>query len=240
VVGCADPNPKMQGKSYQQLRANGIELITGIEEEKAKETIRFFTTTEIKKRPYIYLKYAQDQNGYLGNSEKQVQISRPETQVLTHKLRSEVDAIICGVNTVNLDNPQLNCRAYKGDNPLRVIIDPNNRINPKSKVLNDSSSTLHCAYESSFQNALKLENGEVSIVKQVIDHLFKLGISRVLVEGGAKTHKAFLKENLWDEAVVITSDQVFDLNIKAPTIQGKLSKSLKIKTDKIDFIRASD
>ena len=96
VVGCVDEFAEVQGRGIQKLRDAGIEVTVGVLEEECKALNRRFFTFHRLSRPYIILKWAQTANGFIDDNGKALAISTPFTQMLSHKLRAEEDAILVG------------------------------------------------------------------------------------------------------------------------------------------------
>ena len=93
--------------------------------------------------PYIILKWAQTQDGFIARQNGESKwISNLFSRKLVHKWRSEEKGILVGVNTANIDNPKLNVRHWAGKNPVRIILDPHNKLIKNQKVLKDKLSTL--------------------------------------------------------------------------------------------------
>lgn len=122
VVGCIDPFAKVQGRGIQKLRDAGIDVTVGVLEEECRRLNRAFMTVNTLNRPYIILKWAQTQNGFIDDHGHALQISSPFTQTLVHKLRAEVDAILVGRVTDEREHPQLNVRRWSGPNPERLVL----------------------------------------------------------------------------------------------------------------------
>lgn len=132
VVGCIDEFAEVRGRGIQKLRDAGIEVEVGILEEACKALNRRFFTFHSKKRPYIILKWAQTANGFIDNHHHPIQISSSFTKMLSHKLRSEEDAILVGRITDERDHPQLTVRDWYGTNPKRLVIDHAHPLNIES------------------------------------------------------------------------------------------------------------
>ena len=116
-------------------------------EEEARVLNKAFMTLQTKGRPYIILKWAQSEDGFIDRlrtdvSEPVTVLSSPETSRLVHKLRSEVAAIMVGTRTALLDNPSLNVRHWSGNSPVRVVLDRRLVIPDSYRLLNGSSRTL--------------------------------------------------------------------------------------------------
>lgn len=243
VVACKDPFSEVAGKGFELLRNAGIDLEIGVCETEALHLNRRFFTFHQKKRPFVILKWAQTSDGFIDierNEMSEVQvnwISLPETKIHTHTLRSQESAILVGCKTVNSDNPSLTTRAVQGSHPLRIVLDPNNKINPSSKVISDEFPSVIFSKD---RNEL-IENKEwISIndysVSLILTKLYNLKILSVIIEGGAFTIQQFIDANLWDEAQVITGNTTFKSGKKAPILKKYNSiKELKSGTDKINF-----
>jgi len=128
VIASRDPNPQVAGKGIERLKNSGIEVIEDILKEEAEFlNIRFYTYHQ-KKRPYIILKWAQTEDGFIAPLKKDKQqpfwISNALAKQKVHQWRSQETSILVGVQTVIDDNPKLNTREWPGNNPLRLILDP--------------------------------------------------------------------------------------------------------------------
>ena len=132
VVGCIDEFAEVQGRGIKKIREVGIEVEVGILEEECKALNHRFFTFHREKRPYIILKWAQTANGFIDDNYQPVQISNDFTKMLSHKLRSEEDAILVGRVTEERDHPQLTVREWKGPNPKRLVIDRAHPLNLES------------------------------------------------------------------------------------------------------------
>ena len=132
VVGCIDEFAEVQGRGIKKLQDAGIAVEVGVLEKECKELNRRFFTFHREKRPYIILKWAQTANGFIDDQYKPVQISNDFTKMLSHKLRSEEDAILVGRVTNERDHPQLTVRDWHGQNPKRLVIDHAHPLNLES------------------------------------------------------------------------------------------------------------
>ena len=119
VIACPDPFPEIAGRGINRLREAGVAVVAGVMEREATALNRFFMCLHKKRRPYVILKWAQSEDGFLDRkrtdgSTAPVMLSTPVTRMLVHKLRSEVQAIMIGTNTAILDNPSLTVRYWAG------------------------------------------------------------------------------------------------------------------------------
>ena len=99
VVGCIDPFAEVKGRGIEKIRKAGIEVEVGVLEKECQWLNRRFFTYHSKHRPYIILKWAQTANGFIDNHFKPLMISNEQTQMLSHQLRAEEDAILVGHTT---------------------------------------------------------------------------------------------------------------------------------------------
>lgn len=125
-----------------------------------------------------------------------------------HRLRALVDAVVVGASTVASDNPQLTVRKTEGDNPVRIVLDPNGRLDPNSKVFTDGAAptiVFRQAANGSPPGSLSSEIIELPVVGEqgfdprvVLASLRQRGLNRVLVEGGGITVSRFLQAGVLD------------------------------------------
>ena len=241
VIGCKDPNPLVSGKSIELLKNAGIAVELGILEKECIKLNKRFFTYQIKKRPYVILKWAQTKDGFIDKNRDENEydrkinwISHPDTQSIVHYWRSKEQAILVGWKTIEHDNPSLTVREVKGLNPLRIIIDSNLNMPKDSKVFTDGDKTV-------IINKIKnQEVGNVSFVKlheittkTILSFLYNLEISSVFVEGGSGTLQHFILDGLWDESRIIQSKIIFGDGIKAPKINGIPSKTYSFSQDQL-------
>ena len=132
VVGCVDEFAEVQGRGIQRLCDAGIDVTVGVLEEECRSLNRRFFTYHRLRRPYIILKWAQTANGFIDDNGKALQISSPFTQMLSHKLRAEEDAILVGRVTDEREHPQLTVRDWCGPDPKRLVLDRAHPLNLES------------------------------------------------------------------------------------------------------------
>lgn len=238
VIGAVDSNPLVGGRGIQILKDAGIEVETGLLEDKVREqNIRFFTFME-KKRPYIILKWAETKDGFIARENYDSKwISNPYSRQLVHKWRAEEDAIMVGTLTAQYDNPQLNVRNWQGEHPLRVVIDRNLRLSPGLYLFDKSEATL-CYNQIKNQLAHNLEKVKLKVgfeLEEVFEDLYQRKIQSIIVEGGAKIFNKLIEKELWDEARVFTGDVKFKSGIPAPQIKGALISDTMIMGDKLSI-----
>lgn len=122
VVGCIDLFAEVKGRGIERIRKAGIEVEVGVLEKECQWLNRRFFTYHSKHRPYIILKWAQTANGFIDDHFKPLMISNEQTQMLSHQLRAEEDAILVGHTTFDRDHPSLNVRHWHGPDPKRIVL----------------------------------------------------------------------------------------------------------------------
>ncbi|HEY8661576.1 MAG TPA: bifunctional diaminohydroxyphosphoribosylaminopyrimidine deaminase/5-amino-6-(5-phosphoribosylamino)uracil reductase RibD [Hanamia sp.] len=224
VIGCKDIYKEVAGKGIEKLKNSGAEVIVDILENECKDLNKRFFTFHQKNRPYIILKWAQSANGKIGSlSGERILISNDYSNRLVHKWRSDEAAILVGTNTALKDNPSLTTRLWEGNNPIRIVIDKENNLPSTLEVFNHEANTIiFNLYKDSIENNLQFIKLEASgLLEQILHSLFELNIQSVLIEGGSKTLQSFIDAGLWDEARIITNEEMMIENgIAAPELYG--------------------
>ncbi len=238
VVANVDSNPLVGGKGIAKLKAAGIETVVGVLDQQACElNKRFFTFVE-KKRPYIILKWAQTADGFIARSNFDSKwISNEYSRQLVHRWRSEEDAILVGSGTAAHDNPSLTVRDWSGRNPVRVVIDRHLKLSDSLHLFDGNTPTLcyNLIQQKTDNNRTWVKLDETHFLKELVADLHQRDIQSLLIEGGAQTLSAFIKENLWDEARVFKSRQSFGSGIEAPIFHGTLKETHDIMNDELQI-----
>lgn len=253
VVGMRDPNPKVAGKGISELRKAGIEVEVGILEDKCRGLNECFITYITCHRPFVILKIAESLDGkiatYTGESKW---ITNEDSRRFAHKLRSQVDAVLVGVDTVIKDNPLLTARMIKNPvkQPKRIVLDSSLRIPLESDLLN--SKRLSDIIIAVTKNApvsrvkqLSSKGAEIIIVdekdgmvdiKDILTELGKRDVTSLLVEGGAKVNASFAASGLIDKVMIFIGGCIIG-GEKAPSSVGGTGFDDLAKTIKIEYIK---
>lgn len=225
VIGCRDPFHEVNGRGIEKLKAAGVNVVEGILQKKCRSLNRFFFTYHQEKRPYIILKWAQSSDGFIDGLRSENQkgvnwITHARTKTLVHQCRAEVDAILVGKTTVINDDPSLTVREVEGTNPIRIVIDPQKRLEATYKVFNNEASTyhIHGLKVGTKQNHQIYIDFDKNPLSQLMAFCYDKGIQSLIVEGGAHTLQAFIDSKLWDEALVFTGKSVINQGLKAPKL----------------------
>jgi diaminohydroxyphosphoribosylaminopyrimidine deaminase/5-amino-6-(5-phosphoribosylamino)uracil reductase len=243
VIGCMDNYLEVNGRGVAKLRSAGIEVIVGILEKKAAELNERFFTFHQMARPYIILKWAESLDGKIAkNDYSKVSISNALSNRLVHKWRSEEAGIMVATNTALYDNPSLTTRLWKGKDPVRILLDKDLKIPETHHLLDGKVKTII------FNNSRNEESDNIfyckliqeeSLIPQILGKLYQLKIQSVMVEGGAKLLQSLIDEDCWDEARVITNEQMIIGNgVEAPVLKNHLLlKTENYHPDKINYYK---
>ena len=217
VVGMPDPNPLVAGKGVKMLRDAGIEVVVGVMEAECRELNKRFLCLHEKKRPYVILKWAQTEDGFLDRKRMNGEwvngehlngalvISTPKTKEIVHRMRAENMAIMVGTNTVLLDNPRLLNTHWEGRNPIRVTLDRHNRIPADARIFSDEAETIVYRDRTDWPF--------------VLSDLAARNIHSILVEGGATLLHHILETGIWDEIhIEVAPELTIGDGVPAPKI----------------------
>ena len=197
VIAHKDPNPTVRGSGIQALEDAGITVNYGLLETQAASQMNPFLNWCENRRPLVCVKLAIDANGSVDDrSEQAGRFTSEGCLDKVHQLRRECDAILVGVDTVIRDDPSLTVRRVETSRqPLRIVIDPNQRIPKSSKLLNDNFETL-------------VMSEDFRSLPALLNLLGDKEIQRLMVEGGPTTISYFLDQGLVDEFYLVQSSQI--------------------------------
>ena len=210
VIAVADPNKKAMG-GIEELKKAGIEVVLGYREKEAKKINQRFFTFFQKERPYVILKYARTQDGFIARLDGSSKwITEKDARRDVHLTRSGCDAILVGRNTIERDNPSLDSHGL-GKDPRIVVLSSK----PLLSTLNVSKKNPLIFQK--FNQKLPENN-----IKIVLDNLFKENVQSLLVEGGEKTITSFINSGYYDEIHEYVSPKKFNQGI--PFFGGDFKK----------------
>ncbi len=245
VVGTTDTSEKVSGNGLKQLKEAGCEVKNGILEEECRMLNKRFFTFHEKKRPYIILKWAQSADGYIDiirngkSGTEPYRITGKPERVLVHKWRAAEQAILVGAGTIRADNPKLNVRDWKGNDPVKIILSGSGNLNKDLAVNETNGTVIVFTYntEADFGKAEKIILIErTNPAVQIIEYLYKSGIQSMLIEGGSEVLNFFIAQGLWDEAKIFCGNTYFNGGIKAPGIKGKHFSSFDFESSKLEVL----
>ena len=186
-------------------------------------------------RPLVTISYAQSIDGSIATrNRKQLQLSGHESMVLTHRIRAACDAIIIGINTVLVDDPQLTVRLAEGTSPQPIVLDSKLRIPLQAKLLEHSTHRcwLACtdksdqkridAVEQRGAETLRCQRDSLGRVdlKDLLHQLGDRGIKSIMVEGGSQVITSFIEARLVDQMIITIAPRLVG---GLPVLNGSLA-----------------
>ncbi|MFZ5736062.1 MAG: bifunctional diaminohydroxyphosphoribosylaminopyrimidine deaminase/5-amino-6-(5-phosphoribosylamino)uracil reductase RibD [Pseudomonadota bacterium] len=218
VSAIEDPNPLVGGQGHDRLRAAGIAVEIGVCAEEATRDHAGHLHRIRDRRPHVTLKLAVSADGKIAAAGHQpVAITGEAANARTHLLRARSDAVLVGIGTVLADDPELTCRlpGMAAQSPVRVVLDRSLRIPATSKLVHSARTTPLWLLASEIAEAataarLGAAGAEVVHVADcaaapgldlpaVLHALSDKGVTRLLVEGGARVAAAFVTQRLADQ-----------------------------------------
>jgi diaminohydroxyphosphoribosylaminopyrimidine deaminase/5-amino-6-(5-phosphoribosylamino)uracil reductase len=218
VSAIEDPNPEVAGQGHARLRAAGISVEIGLGAVEAAHDHAGHFRRVRDQRPHVILKLAVSSDDKIGAAgRKPVAISGEAAKARVHLLRAQCDAILVGIGTVLADDPLLTCRlpGMEAQSPVRVVLDRSLRIPGTSRLVHSARETPLWVMTSSLSEApaaMKLGAAGAHVIRvattatppgldlaAVLRALSEKGITRLLVEGGARVASSFVAAGLVDE-----------------------------------------
>jgi len=227
VVAMRDPNPLVSGKGIALLEQAGIKTRIGVCEQDAQQLNKGFVKRMHSGRPLLRLKLATSLDGKIAMSSGESKwITSSAARADVHRLRLDSCAVLTGINTVTIDDPQFTVRLAPEDidstyvrterSPLRVVLDSRQQLKASAKILHQPGETwqiiAHDIDPSSNTGAARVVPLDASDdglnLHAVLDYLGEQQINNVLVEAGAKLAAGFMKAGLVDELIVYQSPDI--------------------------------
>lgn len=223
VIGVRDPNPKHAGRGILLLKRAGITVDERVCEDETGALIVPFASLMLWKRPWVTLKLATSLDGRIADATGRSQwISGSASRDIVQAMRRQSDAIMIGAGTAVADDPSLLPRPARGRHPLRVVVDSKGHVAPSARVFQGDgesvtvvATTRRCgdarckAYVEMGGDAWILPGAKGGVaLPSLMRRLGKLGVMRVLVEGGGVLAESLFKAKLVDEVVMFVAPVV--------------------------------
>jgi len=206
-----------------------------------------------KSRPYVILSAATSIDRKIATITGDSKLSSKQDIVRLHKLRSKVDAILVGKNTVLIDNPMLTVRHTRGKNPIRIVLDSKGTISKNSKIIQTSNKVptiISVSNQISKQNLDKLKKFPIEIIvagknsinlKILLKKLSDRKIKSILIEGGGTINWEFIKYDLFDDLIITLSPFLIGGKNAVSLIEGngfrKISNSPNLRLKSIKKLK---
>ncbi len=254
----ADPNPLSNGRGIAKLRKNNIKTTKGLLQKEARKLNEVFVKYITRRMPFVTLKMAESLDGKIATREKNSKwITSDDSRRYAHRIRSEVDAILVGINTILEDNPLLTSRSRRS--PIKIILDPGLRVPERANIFSKKSPSLSIVAISkrSLKKKTVIEkikrlnkrgvlvitsrgkNGRIDL-RTLLRELAELEIAHLLVEGGGETAAGFIENHLVDRILFFIAPKIIGGRDAVTSVEGrgvdKIGKSLQLKDVEIEKI----
>ncbi|MGB1622867.1 MAG: bifunctional diaminohydroxyphosphoribosylaminopyrimidine deaminase/5-amino-6-(5-phosphoribosylamino)uracil reductase RibD [Synechococcus sp.] len=214
VIALEDPDPRVAGGGISQLRAAGLEVISGVLRELAAEQNRAFLHRVQTGRPWGVLKWAMSLDGRtaLPNGASQW-ISGPTARHWVHQLRGQVDAVIVGGGTVRADDPLLTSRGQRSPEPLRVVLSRSLDLPDQAQLWDTSVAPTVLAHGAN-ADPQRLPSGPETLdlglcePLQLMEALAERGCNRVLWECGPALAAAAIRQGCVQEVAAVVAPKL--------------------------------
>jgi len=257
-----DPNPLNNGKGKKELEKNGVNVNVGILSREAAALNRIFIKYVTKNMPFVTIKAAESLDGKIASKTMDSRwITSKESRDYSHRLRSEMDAVLVGVNTIIRDNPILTSRRDK--TPVKIVLDSKLKVPENANIFSKKSPALNIV--AILRNSLKDprilkkadrfskkgilviacpgKDGRIGL-KWLLKELAELEISRLLVEGGGDTIAGFLEQGLADRALFFIAPKIIGGRTAVTSVEGKgvekVSQAINLKDVRVEALGGED
>jgi diaminohydroxyphosphoribosylaminopyrimidine deaminase / 5-amino-6-(5-phosphoribosylamino)uracil reductase len=236
VFGSRDPNPSVRGHGARRLREAGVEDVAGVLRESCDASNEQWFKFITRGTPWVHLKAAVTLDGKLATAAGDSRwVSGPASRQLVHRLRDSLDAVLVGVGTALADDPRLTVRLARSGkgatagqgvpprDPLRIVVDSTARLPPGARMLRQRSraaTVVAVTPRAPRARLLALERAGATLLvckptragrvdlRHLLEQLASLGLTSVLVEGGAAIFGSFLEQRLWDELSLFVAPKI--------------------------------
>lgn len=252
-VYCAmlDPNPLNNGRGIKELRKHNIKVSIGLLCEEARRLNEVFIKYITEKRPFVTLKTAESLDGKIATKKNDSKwITSEYSRDYVHRLRSEVDAVLVGVNTIRHDNPLLTSRRRRS--PIKIVLDPELKVNEGAIIFSKKSSSLNIIAtlkkslnkRSVIAKVKRLNKKGILVIscsskgkridlKALLTELAELEIAHLLVEGGGDTAAGFIENGLVDRVLFFIAPKIIGGKDAITSVEGhgveKVKKAVELK-----------
>jgi len=253
-IGIRDFNPMVNGSGIERLEKEGMEVECGILEKECYELNEKFFYSIRSKKPFVTMKYAMTMDGKIATKTGDSKwITSEKSRALVHKLRSESDVILVGINTVIKDNPMLNARIENAKNPIRIILDTDLKMPKDNNIINTAKEIKSIIViredydkDTSYYSDKGCEIMRVPLINGLIDFqilmdiLYERGILSVFIEGGGEINYSALKSSVVNKIISFISPKIIGGRDAISPVEGEgveeIKEGIKLNIKRMEVI----
>ncbi|MBI2541147.1 bifunctional diaminohydroxyphosphoribosylaminopyrimidine deaminase/5-amino-6-(5-phosphoribosylamino)uracil reductase RibD [Candidatus Woesearchaeota archaeon] len=219
IIGMQDPNPLVDG--FRELKFRGLKTKIGILENEAKKLNEAYIKYIRTKKPFVMIKVAMSADGRIATKTGDSKyITSKEARAYVHQLRTEVDAVMVGLNTVMRDNPELTPRLVKGKDPMKIVVDSSLKIPKNCNLMRNPAKLIIAVTNKAQKNDIKkMQQKGVTIItakskagmvdlQDLAKQLGKHEIASVMIEGGSELNSSAIKADVVDKILIFTAPKI--------------------------------
>ena len=248
IIGTEDPNPVHHGRGLSFLAKHKIQITKGVLKKKVLRQNEAFVKWITTGKPFVILKMAQSLDGKIASRTGSSHwISGHKARQWVHHLRSQVDAVLIGKNTLLMDDPRLTVRNGKlTKSPWRIILDSRGESLISARIFKQDGPVILACFEHEIRRVvkkfssknitllpLKQRHGKLDL-RQLLDRLGSMGITSLLVEGGGELAGSFIEERLVDQVKWVLAPKIIGGRESKTSVEGigidSLSRAHRIKS----------
>ena len=247
VAATTDPNPEVNGRGIDALRAAGVVVETGTLEPEARRLNEVFFWNQTRNLPFVVLKAAMTVDGKLATVTRDSRwITSEAAREKSLELREAMEAILVGAGTVNTDNPRLTRRLglNQGITPwTRVILDGDANVSPHAQLFLDGGPVIVFTAQRSTNwpghvEAIPIE--QRPDLSYVLGELYARGIRSLVVEGGSLVHSEFIRLGLWQKMLLFIAPMIIGGSVAPSIFAGdpvsRLTDAYRFRFDRVEIV----
>ena len=225
-IGSKDPNPRVSGAGIERLKAHGVKVFFAEEQAPSRDINKVFFTNQLYQRPYIVLKWAETNDGFIGafnsiGKAVPLAISGIRSRRKTHQLRAYHHAIMIGKNTALIDDPLLTTRHYYGQHPIRIIWDMHQHLPGSLRLFADGGKNILISQhkKEGTKQSDSFQPSQWEDLNEIGKELYaQHQIASILVEGGRNLLQQFIAQDLYDEVHLFRGNLRIGKGTQAPKL----------------------
>ena len=242
IIGTEDPNPLVDG--FKELKFRGLKTKIGILEKESKKLNEAYIKYMKTKKHFIIIKVAMSADGRIATKTGDSKyITSKEARAYVHHLRTEVDAVMVGLNTVLRDNPELTPRLVKGKDSMKIVVDSTLKIPKNCNLMKNPAKLIVATTSKASKNMIKkLQQKGVTIIitkskngmvdlQDLVKQLGRHEIASIMIEGGSELNSTAIKAGVVDKIFIFTAPKIIGNGLGAIGNLGinKIDKAINLK-----------